>query len=213
MHTAETSVRLVIAMHALIRRSLENPSTICEISRGSLPRRAQRPASSYGLSNDIPIGRTSARSGIPREQQSRGRTARDEYSHSISIAKPATGYRRRPSATHRSTCSPGTASWNCSSPSGSARPRRHSGSARRLKAVGSLTFRRAPVHLGPRKHVCGDLHRRRAAESCEWRYSRVATTGLEWPRIAATVAMGNRPPPKWTRSRARARAVYAKHPF
>ena len=29
-----------------------------------------------------------------------------------------------------------------------------------------------------------------AAGSCEWRYSRVVTTGLEWPRIAATVATG-----------------------
>jgi hypothetical protein len=58
-----------------IQRSLRNPSKICGISRGSRPRRPQRPTSSPGWSNAIPIGSTAACSGIPRDQPSRGRTA------------------------------------------------------------------------------------------------------------------------------------------
>ena len=79
-----------------IRRSLGNPSDICGISPRSPPRRSQRPISSPGWSNAIPIGTTSAPSGIPRDQPSRGRTAR-RRTRSLNSGspsrRPATGVR------------------------------------------------------------------------------------------------------------------------
>ena len=60
---------------ATIRRSSANPSNTCGTSPGSPPGRPPRPASSPGWPSAIPTGRTSAPSGIPREQPSRARTA------------------------------------------------------------------------------------------------------------------------------------------